>query len=735
MKIGLDIRSESLVSTNSLLVHASHSIHQKLISSLSWVSAAVRHSPFEGVVYSSALISARKESSSVTPKVVIHLAALERIQMQQACWHPLLPHAVIAKKFPVRHRSTGKGVDISFADMALLSQSMSFIEFDEGLIVEGLRSVLIPIEKLEGDDAIQWHLEYKRHKRYANKRGLSDILTMGPFQKWYKAHEPYELIEKRCFLGWAEEVVVTIGTLDFSTTDVYGSGALPTPKTRRVKSHTISLGASGLGFLGANGSKTWQTTAAPSNITLDIDKDIYDTLADEFSTTVFIYDTDEKISWLLPQPSVILYLLHKIISRRGYRLYDGENETPFKLARPTFDGAKEASSVLHDLISLKVRKSHTHQERVSRTVRQIFLLLDQVSERLKTTNAELGHIGMISADQFYGVELNDVLEMKVSIDVKQVHADQHWSEMARNGTVVLFCAGFGQPIIPIPSEKLCTGYSRVPPLRNLLATTGAVLECILQHHYRGAKGSRLGDKVEWIRREPLIGSHLKSQTVFHEQELRVVKKANLDPSICKAVKRNISSGFIFTNYRSRSKDPCSEALAPTNPKPPKITTNGFIHGLENLPDVPDDGYCSEASNDTGFGFNNGLLPTSSVSSNESPQSELKSDMAATHIMLGTKLTRTWDVASTQQEPVYAIDFPFKTQTSMASNSTSSTRKTIRRKGRCMDLAGSVDKERGKRLITKIAIKMRKVLSYISATPRKVINPPLNFVPFQPIRDE
>ena len=614
--------------------------------------------------------------------------------MLEACWHPLLPHAVIAKKFPVRHRSTGKGVDISFANMTLLSQSLSFIEFDEGLIVEGLRSVLIPIEKLEGDDAIQWHLEYKRHKRYA-KRGLSDILTMGPFQKWYKAHEPYELIEKRCFLGWAEEVVVTIGTPDFSTTDVYGSGALPTPKTRRIKSHTLSLGASGLGFLGANGSKTWQTTAAPSNITLDIDKDIYDTLADEFSTTVFIYDTDEKISWLLPQPSVILYLLHKIISRRGYQLFDGENETPFKLARPTFNGGKEASSVLHDLISLKVRKSHTHQERVSRTAKQIFLLLDQVNERLKTTNAELGHMGVIPGDKLYGVELNDVLEMKVSIDVKQVHADQHWSEMARNGTVVLFCAGFGQPIIPIPSEKLCTRYSRVPPMRNLLATTGAVLECILQHHYRGAKGSRLGDKVEWIRREPLIGSHLKSQTVFHEQELRVVKNANLDPSICKAIKRNISSGFIFTGYRSRSKDPCSEALAPTSPKAPKITTNDFIHGCENLPDVPDDGNCSEASNDTGSGFNNELLPTSSISSDESPQLELKSDMAATHIIPGTRMTRTRDVVSTLQNPVYAIDFPSKTQTSMASNSTSGTQRTIKRKGRCMDLAGSVDKGKGR----------------------------------------
>jgi hypothetical protein len=45
------------------------------------------------------------------------------------------------------------------------------------------------------------------------------------------------------------------------------------------------------------------------------------------------------------------------------------------------------------------------------------------------TNAELGNIGGISADKLYGVELNDVLEMKVSIDVKQVQVDQPWTEM------------------------------------------------------------------------------------------------------------------------------------------------------------------------------------------------------------------------------------------------------------------------------------------------------------------
>jgi uncharacterized membrane protein YeiB len=79
-----------------------------------------------------------------------------------------------------------------------------------------------------------------------------------------------------------------IGTWGFSTSKVYRSEAVPTPKTRRVKSHNISMGASCLGILGANGSKTWQTTSMPSNVTLDVHKDIFETLADEYEASVLI---------------------------------------------------------------------------------------------------------------------------------------------------------------------------------------------------------------------------------------------------------------------------------------------------------------------------------------------------------------------------------------------------------------------------------------------------------------
>jgi hypothetical protein len=115
-----------------------------------------------------------------------------------------------------------------------------------------------------------------------------------------------------------------------------------------------------------------------------------------------------------------------------------------------------------------------------------------------------------------------------------------------------------------------------------------------------------------------------------------------------------------------------------------------MHSNEILPDFPEDDYSNEASHGTGSDSNNEMLPTSSISSDESLQIEKDSDMPHIHVTLGTRITKTRDVANTQQELVYAIGFTYERQLCMASTSTSSTQRTIKRKGRYMNLSGSVD---------------------------------------------
>jgi len=650
-----------------------------MASALSWISAAVRHSSYSSVSYSSTSISVLK-SHAKRPSISIHLEQLRLFQNEGSCWHPLLPHSVIAKGFPIRERAVGKGLEISFADMALLSQSMSFNESGGGLVAEGLRTLLIPMKTLEHDDAIQWHLEYKRHPKLPNKRSVSDILANQSFSSWYKTDDLCELTERRCFLGWAEEIAVVMGTAEYSNTEICCSEALPAPKTRNVKIKSISMEASGFGIFRANGSNSWHPTSVPSKITLELDKDIYDTLADEYLTRLMIYDTEDRISWLLPQSSVILYVIYKIITRRRYRLFDGDREVDFIFANPVANGGKEADSILRTLLRLKVQKSHDLQECLSKTVRQVLLLLDQLRDGLKSASAGFEPTGPFAKVRLYGVEFNDMMEMRNSLDIKQAQVDQPWTQIARDGTVVLFGSGISQPIISM-SPYMCATYMRVPPSRDLMATTGSVLNSILHHHHRRAKGTRLGDEIEWIKEDTLFQSHIRGETVtvFHEQRLRVVKQAQLDPSIYERIRHHASSGFIFTDYRSRRA--CSEAIASADPAASFcIKKTSSVCTDTTLSDVPEDDFSSVASSENDFGVNNERLPTSSISSDESPP--LEADCK----QLGAIIARTSDAATELQMPMCLVEASSRKQISTSSTPMSNTPRAIKRNKGCTNLA-------------------------------------------------
>jgi hypothetical protein len=682
IKINYNTDPGSFTSNVTLLVLADHSLHVQIAAALSWISAAVRHSSHNCLSYSSTTILA-KPPKGASHTIAIYLEDLELLRDGGPCWYSLVPHGVIAKGFPIRERTVGKGLEISFADMAILSQSMSFTESGGGFVVEGLRTVLIPVKIIEGDDAIQWHLEYKRHPKLPKKMNVSEILADQRFFRWYRAQEPCQLTGRRCFLGWAEEIAVVIGTAEYSNNEIYCSGALPTPKTRNVKINSISLGASGFGLFGAKGSKSWHTTSVPCRIPLELDKDIYDTLADEYLTRVMVYDTDDKISWLLPQASVILYMIHRIIVRRRYRLFDGDREVDFIFAAPVADGAKEADSTLRKLLRLKVQKSEDLKECPSRTVRQVLLLLDQVGDGLKSVYTDFEPTGPAVRSRLYGVEFNDVLEMRCSLEIKQAHVDQPWTRMVRDGSVVLFGTGISQPIISM-SPYMCATYTRIPPSRDLMVTTGEVLDSIL-HHHRGPKGSRLGDEIEWLKEVTLIQSHVGGEklSVFHEQRLRIVKQAQLDPSIYERVKCQASSGFIFTDHRSRKA--CSEAVVSAKHATcSSVKEDSAVHDNTSFSNVPEEDSNSVISseNEYDFDFNETQLPNSSISSNESPRLEMDCKE------FGAIVSRLSDAGTDGRvhgEVNETLPMKWIPTTGI---STSSIPRVVKRKSRCMDLKAS-----------------------------------------------
>ncbi len=206
--------------------------------------------------------------------------------------------------------------------------------------------------------------------------------------------------------------------------------------------------------------------------------------------------------------------------------------------------------------------------------------------------------------------------------------------------------------------------------------------------------------------------------MFHEQRLRIVNKANLDLSLRESVRRHICGGFIFTGHRSRTA--CSEAIPSAKFTSSTVIPTDLFHQNKGLPDVPEDDSSSNISNEIDSGFNNEELPTSSISSDESSQIEQEPDLLIRPFP-GTIFTRTWDMTEIRKDPAYSFDSSSERQMSTASTLSCGSQRTIKRKGRCINLTRSVEKgkERASEKEGYVWEATGRSLSYV---PRKAIGP-------------
>ena len=646
-------------------------MHEQIASALSWITAAVRHSPYIHVANSYASVSATK-SSATTQNIAIQVAELKEIKSDQPCWYPLLPYTVIAKGFPIRPRTHGRGLEIDFANMALLSASMSFAEYGGGLVLEGLRTVLIPMKILPKDDGIQWHLEYKRQTNPPYKRSVPEIFALLAIADWYKPQNSESLSRKRCFLGWAHEINVMIGTQAFSTTEVYCSIALKLSRQYQVARFGIP-----------------PPSAIPSRDTFGCDNDILHTLVDEIPSSHLIYDTDQRIGWLLPHLSVLLYLTYRTVSKFADR-----RDTAFVHAEPSADGAKAAFSALKYLISLGREKSSA-QVNLAETIRSLLLVLDKAREQVQLVTAKPG--GTEASADLYGVELNEILKYARPINIKSTHVGQPWTKLmqSRNCAGVLFCGVLDQPIVPVSPYMLCSGWRGVPSGRDLLVTTGAVLYEIIQDHNFGPKGAIIGETIALVDHEKfLVQSHTHGETtpVFHEHRLCCVEKSVLDPLLLQSLKPYISSGHVFADASPRN--PCSEVLSPISSVIMEVVEHVSKEDDTSLPTVPEDDSSSETSDESETGFSNAGLPVGSITSDESPQIEKEPEQAMQPLSPGPSTTKTWASKASSHDSAYVTDPSPSRQISMTSSTSSDVPRTAK-KGHMFSFSRKlVDKGKG-----------------------------------------
>jgi hypothetical protein len=560
------------ISPGTCIVNANYTAHIQVSLVLSWLCAAMRSSNHDGLSNSSVTIDGEKTGKRRT--ISINLVPLETVKQNGSCWHGLFPRGVIAKNFPIPLRSDGEGLEIPFADLALVSGCLGLSEYKNGLVVDGLNSILIPRKRLSKDDAFQWHFESKIREgvRIPYTLDVLDIVDMMPWTNGGHPVVPDDLLNKRCFLAWAERSTIMIGTENhFNSTTIAESHASDAPSMKYVRAYGLNFGGN-VSHVAFGATVNLIPTAMPAYIQRSIGNGISDILTSESNRNsnqfVLVYDTGARIGWYLPQSCVVLHMAHYYLSEQKLDLIDDENQEislEFTGQDGNTDGGASAASILYKNLGHKTRRRPVpNLARVPSTgssstptttiqdfspfrssVERIWYLLDTVGSNLKMNRAEYLKCAENAPNSIYGVDFKELLVTKSSANVDSIRYikdfDEPWSYLTNDQSTVIFCKNFGQAIEPA-SEGLCYMWSKVPEKKNFLAMTGRTIRYFSKKH-----GSDLSKDLTWFLKKPVIQSHHQGEhsSVMHAQLLK--EKASLPSKMKDKIGRTNAKQDLWHN--------------------------------------------------------------------------------------------------------------------------------------------------------------------------------------------
>jgi hypothetical protein len=618
-------------STIYILVVADYVSQVQLGKSISWLCAAFRPSPHEGVRRSSVRVmtdQTPRKGKGATPSpnsksrtIRYTLRDLEAMSPNKPCWHALFPHGVLAFGFPIRNRTEGVGLEISFADMAVASKSVGLIELNNGLIAHGLRSVLIPMKVLPKEDGVQWHFEDKTKQGLGRLARLSQIMNLPRFKGWHRELRPERLVGRRCFLGLAKVSRVVIGTEGYQI-DFEMSGAPRSVVALSSNSQSFTNNAGSFGYTNSIGN--WVQLAASAQFAYSPqNKDIFDVLATGRERLVLLFDTQHQIGWYVPQASVVLNMAHSSISMCNYQLYNGQSEvlkehsSVYSTAGP--DGWAAANRAIKDSLKFKVRKHYCPEtgpveEDFGDLIRRIWINLDNIGDTLASKEVEFRKANRSAPHYIHGVEYKYAANSEHSsrMQIKEAKVDQSWAHLTSLEPTVVFSKNI-QPAIAPDVSNLCKSWATVPVGQNYLVLMGAAARFFLQEQDAGiVKG------VTWDFDGSLIQTHgPESNTpVYHVQKLRSTANPGPNKPILRAIAAYRNCCLVFGND---SEMPCLGDFSGLSTSSTNSSISSVLSPGDRTILSTADSSCSELSCNTDHSSDPGVSPFGSpVLSIESP---------------------------------------------------------------------------------------------------------------------
>jgi hypothetical protein len=187
---------------------------------LAWIGTAFQTSGSEQVQYSEPCIT--QFSSSVFSMEFVQTPLVDA---EQTCWLPLFYNPVIAKGFPIPHRTDHElGLEMPLEIMAALAGAEQAVEYGCGLLIKGFSSIVIPIKRQR--DSVQWHLVGNADGRRIK---YSDVRSRCPKRLSVNDFGHDDLRNTRAFLAWWKLSKSYVGTKRIPYEKVLRSKALGLP--------------------------------------------------------------------------------------------------------------------------------------------------------------------------------------------------------------------------------------------------------------------------------------------------------------------------------------------------------------------------------------------------------------------------------------------------------------------------------------------------------------------------
>jgi hypothetical protein len=231
---------------STIVVEASANAQVEIAETLTWLTAAVRSSP------SSSLMTSKTKFIPKNPMSMVHshgryfsvmMEELEPYQGESMCWHHLFKSVVVACQFPIAKRGQGIGLELSPTLMTTLAGTIMSVSFQGGSILKGLSTALIPIEKCEGEEAIQWHLFVGD-----SSDGSIEFSDFGNIN-FLKVEDASSLLsEERAYLGWCQDAKVLLGTGEADCRNVNWSDASEKQPRFQISGFSTTVASSKVGM-------------------------------------------------------------------------------------------------------------------------------------------------------------------------------------------------------------------------------------------------------------------------------------------------------------------------------------------------------------------------------------------------------------------------------------------------------------------------------------------------------